>query len=521
LYLGVSVTATAQIATYQLSLRDSTLNILYVGVSNRVAITNLPANTRVKFENEFLTPYNNIYNLTPRKPGNSALCVYNKTNKIIFSKEYTTRYSSGVPLQVGIVKYPVASVSDILVKPALVCYTGDSLKPWCRIVSYDMMLCTNDTVETKSLSGDNLTNIPFDKDIQDKIAMMKNGDRIFIENVKAIGPDKTMRTLVTIPITIAFTITDTAVSSPYNRKFRDELRVVLDAMVVSNSVKSKGGGLLEKLQEVATDSELAELTDHENTAVKNYAFLALTSRKSMDPFPILMKHFNDTDRVNTRSVDVGISWPTNEYLLLNVYPTGRHSDKYKLNETQQATVDSIMLFDSTNKIGVRDLMLRYMKPEQRFYDRVREIALSGKQPIAVLILAKYKNKQDVDLVKRSFEKDEFYAVCAAREFPHPAFYPLLTKMFKKEWAKLEPYSEYGKWGVLCEALAKYPSAETRRLFEKITTFKGEYDYLQLKHSLLVAITKFPNPEFEPLKKKIKLDESYKYGMKDDIERVTW
>jgi hypothetical protein len=198
LYLFASISAAAQIATYQVSLKDSTQNILYVGFPNKIAIENLPANAKVKFDDKDVMPTGNNYVLTPMcRPGNYKLYIYDKNNQEIFAKVYTVYQACKTSIQLGVVKETPATVSDILINPAVVC-CPDMMKPFWRIISYDITLVKNGTEQTKTVSADNLNNVPFDKDIQNTISHMKSGDVIIIENIRAYGADEVIRHLSTI-----------------------------------------------------------------------------------------------------------------------------------------------------------------------------------------------------------------------------------------------------------------------------------------------------------------------------------
>ena len=79
----------------------------------------------------------------------------------------------------------------------------------------------------------------------------------------------------------------------------------------------------------------------------------------------------------------------------------------------------------------------------------------------------------------------------------------LEKIFEKEWNY--QYYDYPKWRLLYQALAKYPVESTYKLIERITKTKDDFRYKTLGKYLLIAITKYPNQIFEPLKAKINLD----------------
>ncbi len=311
---------------------------------------------------------------------------------------------------------------------------------------------------------------------------------------------------------------------PTKGRWRPEVSAVVDRIVNDNYIRPRGYGLLERLQEKATDSELIRLTDNENGAVKGYAFEALTGRKHVDIFRVLLKHINDTTPIRVSTGCTSTTNGANMRFLGLVYPGfGFSKATYKLSQAERSIIDSMLLFDTTLKLidWEKELFLRGMMPEPKYYEGIRAIATNGKRPIATLLLAKFKNEQDTGLIKKLFEKgDDSYGVRSARIFNHKSFYPLLKRVFEKQLAQLEPepdfFTDNEIWLLLCEALAQYPSQETYQLFEKITRLQNESGQ-SINRSLMIAIQKYPNPIFEPLKSKINLEPSHqvtKYDLRD-------
>lgn len=268
------------------------------------------------------------------------------------------------------------------------------------------------------------------------------------------------------------------------------------------------------LCDTATDAELVQLTDYSSNAVKCYAFQALGYKNNIDLFPILLKHLKDTTTIQTFCGCIISTHLTGDYFIDVVTPDRIGNEKYHISEKQKQLLDSILIFQDGIILSAKADLLRELKPEQKYYKRIRQIVISEKNPVAVLTLAKYKNQNDIEIIRRLYgsENTEYYAAYATREFPHDEFYPLLVKLFEKEWAK-ELY-DYPLWRIIYQALAKYPSAKTYELFERTIKTKDDFRYQTLGTDLMMAITKYPNKMFEPLKEKIQLD-----GFnKDEIEQ---
>src|ERR1035441_171994 len=94
LHIGIT---NAQITTYQLCLKDSTLNILYPGFDNYVIIKNLPEGAKVIFKGQVLDPLiypsapPDLYNLIFWNGSDSVLYVYKNDNEI-YSKVFTIKH---------------------------------------------------------------------------------------------------------------------------------------------------------------------------------------------------------------------------------------------------------------------------------------------------------------------------------------------------------------------------------------------------------------------------------------------
>jgi len=261
----------------------------------------------------------------------------------------------------------------------------------------------------------------------------------------------------------------------------------------------------EKLNLEATDAELRLLTGNENAVVRCYAFQALSHRPGMDLYSILVKHLSDTVSVETFMGCIKSAEKAGDYFLEVVTPDYIDVSSRKLTKNERKLVDSILLFDKSIKLSAKYGLLRVLKPDLKYYNRIKEIAVVENNPVAVLALAKFNNVDDIDIVKKLFgsEDTEYYGIYAVREFPEATFYPYLNKVFEREWNR-KTY-DYPKWRILYQALAKYPTKKTLELFEKTVTTDDGFRYQTLGVYLTVAIRKYPNGLYQSLKDRIKLN----------------
>ncbi|HKO52826.1 MAG TPA: hypothetical protein VJV79_34195 [Polyangiaceae bacterium] len=292
-----------------------------------------------------------------------------------------------------------------------------------------------------------------------------------------------------------------------------ELEEIVAGIAEGDRVESSTVGLAgrssqwpkyERLKELATVPQLIGLTDHENAAVRCYSFQALAAKSSARVFDVLLKHLRDNEQVSTQQGCVGGTELTGDYFVEIVTMGAVEPSTYQLNGTERARLDYILLNDQSVKLRARSRTLRALKPTPGDYARVRQLASDDRSGEALRVLAKYQRSADVELITTFFwrESEELKALYAAREFPDDSFYPLVTKIFEQEWGQ-ELY-DYPKWRLCYQVLARYPRPETLRLFERTLKATDPFRHQMLSGYLLVAINKYPNALFEPLKAQIAL-----------------
>ena len=302
-------------------------------------------------------------------------------------------------------------------------------------------------------------------------------------------------------------------------QIRPVVQTLVDSLALTKEVADWNpyGRLLVKLNKTAFPNELNALTNHNNPIIRCYAFKVLAQKHDPQIFPILLNHLNDTARIQVLIVDVSGPEVVADYFLNIVTPGVIDTGLYELTAIQKLKVDSILLYDKTIRLTNKNKLLYDLKPQSKHYNRVRQIAIEEKNPVAGYTLARYKKKQDIPIISEFLNDKEtdYYAMYAARDFPNPTYYPQLVKIFEREWEK-KLYS-FGEWEILYEALAKYPNKQTLKLFERTVQTKDSYRNQTLGVDLMVALLKYPNPIFNSVKKRIKLDSTSKYFVKQRID----
>lgn len=271
----------------------------------------------------------------------------------------------------------------------------------------------------------------------------------------------------------------------------------------------------EKLTEIASNKELINLTDNSNGTVRCYAFHALCLRNDSSCFSILLDHLTDNEYVYTFFGCIQDGEPAGDYFFDCCY-VGFNENSFKLTDRQIEIVDSILIFNPKVQLYRKRDILKSLKPRNDYYNRIKEIVTMEKNTSAIVALARYQNPMDTLLIKEylvSDKKYQYWGIYAVREYPDMVFYKELVNIFETDWQKT--HYNYPKWRILYQALAKYPNDKTIELFERTVKKKRGFKYQTLGKYLLIAIDKYPNDLYNPIREKINLDNYYKDGYHDE------
>ncbi|SHE37237.1 hypothetical protein [Pedobacter caeni] len=287
---------------------------------------------------------------------------------------------------------------------------------------------------------------------------------------------------------------------------------VQSAFIGENRVTPRQWKRYEKLHEMATTAQLLTFMNHKSAAVRCYSFLALADKNADLAFPVLMNHLKDTSAVTTMDGCIQMTRPVADYLIDEVsldhlYPTHSRFSKQQLD-----AIDRVLILDKSMKSHVKNAAISRLENTVEHYSLIRKLVENEQNGFALVQLAKYKNQNDRNLISTFFAQDttKFHALAAVTEFSDNFFYPYVKKVFE-DGEKNDNYS-FPNWKACFLALAKYPNQETLNLFENILNRKDKFRNKILDKYLLLAITKYPDQQYQPLKRKIKLD-------KEDMDEI--
>ena len=178
-------TVGAQIKTYQLSLKDSSIAEVYLAEHNRIRIEGAKSTDKIEFkEADVLRDSFNIFRVIPLGLGRKTLIIY-RNNREIFRKDFETKQLSRPKSRLGAIKDSSASINQIISFPRLLalfenCNYKDE-HGWVTRFSLSV-LKRNDLVYQESIDGDRLS-----KEGIEMIRQLRAGDRILIEDIVAVG----------------------------------------------------------------------------------------------------------------------------------------------------------------------------------------------------------------------------------------------------------------------------------------------------------------------------------------------
>lgn len=265
--------------------------------------------------------------------------------------------------------------------------------------------------------------------------------------------------------------------------------VVMGASVGFAGTRPEQWDRYEALRAKATDDELVMLTSDSNAVVRCYAFKALTERKTIDPFTVVLRHLSDTETVHTLYGCIGGCQKVGDYFL------------EMASVKQQAIVDSLLLYGNGNSLAARDEMLLLLKPLEKYYKPVRRLAIEENDRVAIVALAKYRKPRDIPVIERLLKDSNdinWRGFEAVKNFPDPSFYPYLEKALKDE-IKNDKENDVQE---LYYAIVQYKNKASKELLKFALSEAKDMKYIHHSDYLSQALREYPSPIYEGLVKPV-------------------
>ena len=256
-----------------------------------------------------------------------------------------------------------------------------------------------------------------------------------------------------------------------------------------------------QLKETANQSELIELTNHPNGVVRCYSFWALSYRNSIDLYPLIINHIGDDESVNTQFGCIGGSEKVGDFFINVATAQYVDLDSKKLQPRELANLDSILIFVPNNLASKSAAILR-AKPSESLYQKIRELVVINHDQSALVSLAKYQKRQDIDLILKNREKSEFvnggyfFTYQTISLFPQPEFLPLLENNLMKT---LEDTHYSTEWRELYKAIASFKNQRAVELL-RVPLTQVKHQDIKKYHIDFVfsAVQYFKDPIYDDL-----------------------
>jgi len=246
------------------------------------------------------------------------------------------------------------------------------------------------------------------------------------------------------------------------------------------------------LSKNASEQELLFLTKHSNPIVKCYSFDILVNRRNKNSFNLLKNNLKDTTSVSTQFGCIGSSTRVNDYFIQSI--TKPNPDKKYLTESNKNILDSLILFTPNLISNYKNRLLERIKPEEKYYNRTRELALKGNNS-AIIAVSRYQKENDIQIInyllKNSDTDVQYYGLKAVKNFPNEKSFELIKKIHSREIKRPTGF-DYPMLKELYQSIVNFKDTDSRQLLEKtINESCGstkEYHF----EFIWIALKKYPN-----------------------------
>lgn len=279
------------------------------------------------------------------------------------------------------------------------------------------------------------------------------------------------------------------------------------------SETSKVEKYYQKFSHALSTKELVDLTNNWNPATRCYAFFALFEKHSALLDSILLTHLQDTATVAIFIGDDGDHQTVGDFFY-NVV-TGRLFGGIDQNSPEIWRLDSLILFRPGVLLKRKHDLLKTFSYKQSWMARIREIALTEKNSIAVVALSKYRDTIALPLIANLLKdpnpKVQSLGLVAVRNWPDSGFFPYIKKI---QETQIGPAASYNDWQlrVLYQNIALYKDSISRELM--LRALKNIKDWKLMHHSfaIWVALHKYPDPIYTPVLQRLKIKSEHLDGL---------
>lgn len=260
------------------------------------------------------------------------------------------------------------------------------------------------------------------------------------------------------------------------------------------------GPLYKRFKDSLSIEQLREKLHEKNPYHRINAFYVLLALKDSTLNQYVISHLNDTVKVDVISDDV--QWES--YVIdaiLNKYiqsDTPSKNDKIMLRDT---------LFSGFTHLGSFSFLLKYLKPEDKFYKNVRKLAQENHSESAFIALSKYKMKEDIPILVGAYGffnpyRGDYFKII--RSFPDKKFVPILENHFRTKFLIDKDPSSYS-YSEYIHSLATIGNTKCVAILDSLSNdryYESKHDQSDFKSEVLKAIYRNPKPQFKGLKSQL-------------------
>ena len=197
--------AFSQVNISNYSLTDSSQNIFYVGVDNLIKISGnqydyLKQSVSIKGGGAKLIPGGiGTFIVKVQTETDDCRIWINENGKVIFKKDFIVRTVRDIVVRYGGLKDSIATINQLLANPFLFIDIPESYyKHNFQVTSFTATFINQGLDSLKTYSVGNLLTT----EQKELIKKLKTGDKIFFDQLYALGPDSRKRKLKSFTITI-------------------------------------------------------------------------------------------------------------------------------------------------------------------------------------------------------------------------------------------------------------------------------------------------------------------------------
>jgi hypothetical protein len=276
--------------------------------------------------------------------------------------------------------------------------------------------------------------------------------------------------------------------------------------------------LYNKLKEFSTEKQILDFTKDDNGILKIYSFRVLCEKYPNKCFEVINDNLHNYTTFKNRNGCVVVNDYVTDFWIFYVTSKGWQSN-FKVSEEQIKELNNALISDKSIKLRSRFYALREIQTNEENYNLIKSLVLKEESGIALYLLAEYRKQEDIELISTFYNRkgylDSFLK--AVENFPDESFYKYILLAIENE-KKENVYYENSNWDRILITLAKYPSIETKGIFEELLEKNSNEKYSSMSRGILLAITKNPNPIFESLKPKIEVRE---YEMEEINNQISF